>query len=73
MSKENYAVVEVYRGEYRQGFKTRDDAVAYVHRRFDDIVSGAVDDPIGRDDDYEFRVVQVLDEWSSTDLLPGER
>lgn len=71
MSKENYAVVEVYRGEYHQGFKSRDDAVAWVHKRFDDIVAG--EDEIERDDDYEFRVVQVLDQWSSNDLLPNER
>lgn len=64
MANEKYAVVEVIQGECHQGFYSRDEAIAYVHKRLDEIP---------RDDDYEFRVMQVLDEWSSDSLLPGER
>jgi hypothetical protein len=63
MAKENYAVVEAYQGIYHQGFKTRDEAISFVHRKLDATASG---------DDYAYRVLQVLDEWTSDDLLSGE-
>ncbi len=59
-----YAVVEAYQGVYHQGFETRDEAIAFVHRKLDET---------GRDEDYAYRVLQVSDEWNSDDLLPGER
>lgn len=64
MAKENYAAAEAYTGQYHQGFATRDEAIAFVHRCLD---------ATGRDEDYAWRVLQVLDEWDSDDLLPGER
>ncbi|MBD3609442.1 MAG: hypothetical protein HUJ30_02730 [Gammaproteobacteria bacterium] len=64
MAKENYAAAEAYQGEYHQGFKTRDEAIAYVHKRLDQV---------DREDDYAWRVLRVLDEWDSDALLPGEQ
>ena len=63
-SLKKYAVIEVYSGEYHQGFKSRDEAITFVHKRLDDTP---------REDNYEFRTLLVLDEWSSDDLLWGER
>jgi hypothetical protein len=64
MSDKKYAAAEAYSGQYHQGFKTREEAIAFVHKQLDETE---------QDTDYAWRVVQVLDEWNSEDLLPGER
>ncbi len=66
MSTEKYAVVELYQGEYHQGFKSREEAEKYVHKRLDEI-------QMPLEQNYGFRVVLVLNEWDSQDLLPNER
>jgi len=64
MAKENYAAVEVIQGEYHQGFKSREQAIAYVHERLE---------KVDVNEEYAWRVLRVLDEWNNDDLLPGER
>lgn len=58
-----YAVAEVYQGKYHQGFKTKDEAIAFVHENLDLAERG---------EDYAWRLLIVQDEWNSDDLLPGE-
>lgn len=59
-----FAVVEVYSGRYCQGFKTEKEAEEFVHKQFNEISS---------DEEYAFRLVKVISEWSSEKALPGER
>ena len=57
-----YASLDVYTGVYNE-VDTREEAVRDAHRLIEEK---------HRDADYEIRVVEVLDVWSSDDLLPGE-
>lgn len=63
MGTKNYAVAEIFAGEFHQGFKSPEEAEKYVHKRLDEKPQ----------QDYEFKLVEVLAEWSSDSLLPGER
>ena len=64
MDKDNYAAIEVYSGQYIQGFRTREEAISFIHKCID---------VAEINDNYGWRVLQVLHEWDSDNLLPGER
>ncbi len=56
-----YAVIDVLEGDYSE-FRILDTAREYTG-----------DLACKKDCDYEIKTVMVCDEWSSDDLLPGEK
>lgn len=59
----NFAAVDAYRGEVHSGFRSRAEAMDFVHSRLDRTPHG---------EGYYWSVVEVLDTWDSDNLLPGE-
>ena len=59
---ETYATYDIFEDFYNE-FDTHEEAVRCAHRYID---------RKGEGENYEIRVIKVLDSWSSDDLLPGE-
>lgn len=55
-----FAAVEVYTGRFYSGYKELDAARDMVHKLIDETPKEA---------EYEFKTVQVIDEWSSDDFF----